>query len=262
MAVRYLFIDGGFLDSMIARTERDFKLPGPLLLNYRGFTGYNFERIFYYDAYPAPKEKQSKEEHAQLVAEKDRKFAMLNEIPFVHTREGITRNRTGKGSRLEQKGVDILLAIDAYRHAVQGNIEEAHILTTDLDFFPLLEALRDTRVATYLHCYMPETSPDLFHLADVVHPVNRLQMLERGGWHDVVSGLIESVLPESLNEPELIREGKLADLPVQLLRDRTDKGNSVFGRAKAFDWGHMYRGASADIVVEYFELQCRAPAIF
>ncbi len=63
-------------------------------------------------------------------------------------RTGTSRYRKKRG--LEQKGVDILLAIEAYQNAVQGNMDIVEILTSDLDFYPVFDALVQTRVKAHL----------------------------------------------------------------------------------------------------------------
>ena len=73
---------------------------------------------------------------------------------------------------MEQKAVDILLALDVYRHAIQGNMETAIIVTCDLDFAPVLEALLETRVRTRLWFDPKKTSNLLRDAADVAEPFN------------------------------------------------------------------------------------------
>ena len=161
--MKYLFIDGGFLDAMLDKTRSYFGLSELADYRYESIAG-RYSRTFYYDAYPQKKGNQSEEDYRQRVAAKERRFRSINLTPGVHTREGITRNRTAGGSRLEQKGVDILLAIDVFKHAMNGNMSEAHIMTTDIDFFPLFEALRDTPVSTHLHCFPADTSEELMFI--------------------------------------------------------------------------------------------------
>src|SRR5207248_2437745 len=126
---------------------------------------------------PSRKDNDTDETFNTKFAAKLKLFDRVNRTPFMHTREGITRSRSTR-RMLEQKGVDILLAIDVFKHASLRNMSEAHIMTTDLDFFPLFEALRDTPVSVHLHCYPAETSSELMALADVVVPVNPFKILQ------------------------------------------------------------------------------------
>jgi uncharacterized LabA/DUF88 family protein len=51
-----------------------------------------------------------------------------------------------KSRGIEQKAVDILLALDVYRHPVNGNMDTAVIVTSDADFEPVLDSIQETRV--------------------------------------------------------------------------------------------------------------------
>jgi len=176
--VKYLFIDGGFLDVMVEKTQRHFGLSEVPQIRFEQLCG-RYDRTFYYGAYPVQKKGQSDADFELLIKATNQKFRMINLTPNVHTREGITKNR--RDGRREQKGVDILLAIDVLKNALNGTLSEAHIMTTDSDFFPLLEALRDTRAKSFLHCFPDETSEDLMHLADRVVPVNPFYIMRWAG---------------------------------------------------------------------------------
>jgi uncharacterized LabA/DUF88 family protein len=167
---KYLFVDGGFIDAMIPKAEAFFAV-GLLgySIDYRTLS-HGFQRTFYYDALPTKKFGESDQQFNAKLDAKLKLFEQINRTPFMHTREGITRSRSPK-KMLQQKGVDILLAIDVFKHASLKNISEAHVMTKDLDFFPLFEALRDTPVSVHLHCYPDETSDELMSLADVVVPI-------------------------------------------------------------------------------------------
>jgi hypothetical protein len=151
----------------------------------------------------------------------------------------VTRNRTGKVARLEQKGVDVLLAIDVYKHSLGGNIEEAHIMVTDLDYFPLLEALRDTRVAVHLHCYPTDTTDDLMFLADKVHVVNPLRMLH---WCDDAYFQMhkpqQTPLLKDLSHLELVATGICNGTPLSLLKGEQDGAAAHFIEHASQLWWH------------------------
>src|SRR5215216_8120158 len=66
---------------------------------------------------------------------------------------------------------------DVFKHASLNNMSEAHVMTKDLDFFPLFEALRDTPVSVHLHCQTNQTSEELMSLADVVIPITPFTIL-------------------------------------------------------------------------------------
>ncbi|WP_375304621.1 NYN domain-containing protein [Bradyrhizobium sp. A11] len=249
---KYLFVDGGFVESMAPKAERFF---GISLTNYevdyRRVAG-GFARTFYYDALPTLKIDEDPLVYAAKLRAKEQLFARVNRTPFMHTREGITRNRSSRRV-LQQKGVDILLAIDVFKHASVRNMDEAHIMTCDLDFFPLFEALRDTPVSVHLHCYTEETSLELMALADVVLPVNPFTVLQ---WmhHPSRDQLVEwNVSENDLGPHDLIKEGTYEGLPFHVFRTNIPGDRPFFGRAMAHNPGNFMRSSRWEFVVADFE---------
>ena len=251
---RYVFIDGGFLDSLVERTARYFELEGDLRpLAYGAIAG-PYQRTFYYDAFPAKKENEDEAAYALKLRAKEQKFERINRTPFMHTREGITRNRTGGGTRLEQKGVDILLAIDVYKHASIRTIDEAHIMSTDLDFFPLFEALRDTPVSTHLHCYPPETSKDLMFLADQVYPVNFFTILQWSGRADSIDTYVRrNVRVDHVDLSTVVKEGELEGHDFKVYSARVHENEVFYGRARSRNWDVVAEARKCEHLVPYFE---------
>ena len=96
-------------------------------------------------------------------------FNRLSISPNLHVRSGISRYRKRRG--LEQKGVDILLAVEALQHATLGNIDTACFMLSDLDFYPVFDALVQTRVKSTLYYDPHRTSKDLIYAADVAEAV-------------------------------------------------------------------------------------------
>jgi uncharacterized LabA/DUF88 family protein len=175
--IRYLFVDGGFVESIVRDAAKFYDLPLTMEDVDFEILAHGFQRTFYYDALPVPKPDQDVDAYNLILSRKQQLFSRVNATPYMHTREGITRNRLTNKMR-QQKGVDILLAIDVFKHASLQNMSEAHVMTKDLDFFPLFEALRDTPVSVHLHCACDETSEELMSLADVVRPVTPFTVLE------------------------------------------------------------------------------------
>jgi hypothetical protein len=68
--------------------------------------------------------------------------------------------------------VDIQLALDVYQHAIQDNIETALIFASDLDFYPLFEALTQTKTTTILRYDVDKTSRELIQAADRAFPLS------------------------------------------------------------------------------------------
>ena len=86
-------------------------------------------RAYYYDA-------PLGDDHA----DHERQRVVLDRIEATtgfHVRPGTARRR--KGSRVEQKEVDVLLAVDMLSHAYRGNMHVALLISNDLDFRPAIE---------------------------------------------------------------------------------------------------------------------------
>jgi hypothetical protein len=128
------------------------------------------DRTFYYDALSAKKPTETKTEWQSRRDKKDELFNMLSMGPNIHVRSGISRYRKTRG--LEQKGVDILLATEALQHATLGNIDDAWFMVSDLDFYPVFDALVQTRVKSHLYYDPHKTSKELIYAADVSVALN------------------------------------------------------------------------------------------
>ncbi len=168
---KYLFIDGAFFEGICqrigARIEPEFqlfeRLDSQKLLS-------SYSRAFYYNSLPDRSMSLSSEEHDERVKNKQSLFNRLNMIPKLRVHTGESRYRKKRG--VEQKGIDVLLAIEVYQHAIQGNMDIATIITSDLDFYPLFEALVQTRVRTELFYDPDGVNIDLVHAADTAYAIN------------------------------------------------------------------------------------------
>ena len=134
--------------------------------------GVGYERIFFFDAYPSKRKDENKHEFDIRYAEKTQFFNKLNMIDNFHVRTGLTRREAGRGNR--QKGVDILLAIEALRHAYSQNMDIASFMFSDLDFFPILESLTETRVKTEVFYDPRHSTIDLVGTADARKAISAL----------------------------------------------------------------------------------------
>jgi uncharacterized LabA/DUF88 family protein len=247
---KYLFVDGGFVDAMVAKTARKFGIT-PGQLDYRQMTG-GFQRTFYYDALPTKKPSETEEIYQAKLQAKLKLFEDVNRTPFMHTREGITRNRLARLT-LEQKGVDILLAIDVFKHASLATIQEAHIMTTDLDFFPLFEALRDTPVSVHLHCCREETSSELMALADVVQAVTHFDILHWLRSPDRETFVKWNQDAALLTGAQLIKNGTCEGQPF-LIFERPDLQEIKYlGQAMCYNPQNLMQSGDWEFIVSDFE---------
>jgi uncharacterized LabA/DUF88 family protein len=177
---RYTFIDGEALLQFMADAAQRISPDEEFSVNYKNMrSAFGGQRAFFYDAHPARRSSEDEEEFRRRRSDKDSLLKVLSRLDGMHIRTGMSRYRRKRG--LEQKGVDIQLAIEAYQHAVRGNIEEAVLITNDLDFYPLLDALTQTRVRTILRYVPGKTSELLIEAADFAAP---LLLFEFAQWCD------------------------------------------------------------------------------
>lgn len=258
----YLFIDGGFLESMISKSAKFFEIDLSSMQFYYGDICRDYPRTFYYDALPSQKDGETDELFKAKLDAKLKLFQRINRMPNMHTREGITRNRSTR-RMLEQKGVDILLAIDVFKHASSNNLSRAHVMTTDLDFFPLFEALRDTPVSVHLHCYVPETSEELMSLADVVIPITPFTILRWLRHPDAEKFIERNLSAADYGTRMNIKEGSVDNLPFYIFEvPHPSLANRYFGQSMAINPGQLTSAARWEYVVADFEANFKKRIFF
>src|SRR5260221_8920026 len=137
MADTYLFIDGEYLrqihrDAMQAFFGVDGELDLSKPKDQAGAI-----RAFFYDSLDdAPRQGESEEACRARVAPLEEFFTEARALSGVHVRLG-----TVTGKRRRQKEVDILLAVDMFTDGFNGSMRTAVLLSGDLDFRPIIEAL-------------------------------------------------------------------------------------------------------------------------
>jgi hypothetical protein len=90
-------------------------------------------------------------------------------ISGFHVYEGTIK---GEGGRVRQKKVDTMIAIDMLTHSFRGNMDKVTLLTGDLDFKPLIDALIQQGMYVTLWYYPLEASEELIYAADARHVLN------------------------------------------------------------------------------------------
>lgn len=174
----YLFIDGGAFEATVSTflnkhfQDRDIWE----LLNFR-HVAYPYDRVFYYDAYPIQKKGMTDAEFEKLRQRKQGIFDVINRTPKCHVHTGETRHRKKTETGQEQKGVDVMLAIQVMQNAYMGNMDVAAILTNDLDFYPIFDALVQTRVSAQL-LHGPMANKDLIESADIASLITYQKLSE------------------------------------------------------------------------------------
>ena len=176
---KYLFVDGASFEETIKQMTRSTLLGEDVidLVDFRLMAG-NYERLFYYDSFPAQKQNQTETEYEASIARKQRIFNKINASPRCHVRRAFSKY-SSRFRRQEQKGVDVLMAIDVLQHTYQSNMDWAAIITSDLDFLPLFDAILQTRVTSELIYEKGVSTTELIESADLSRP---LRFYDLGQW--------------------------------------------------------------------------------
>lgn len=170
--IKYLFIDGGYLDIVLEKMGKTFFDIEKLPISYEKLSS-DYTKTFYYHSLPSKKKNQSKDDYDNEFDKKKAFFNSLKMINGYHVYEGISRYR--KGQQM-QKGVDTMIAIDILRHSFRKNMHKATLLAGDLDFKPLLDALVLEGMFVKLMYEKNSTSDDLIFSADALERISIKQL--------------------------------------------------------------------------------------
>ncbi|MBY4593104.1 MULTISPECIES: NYN domain-containing protein [Rhizobium] len=174
MVTRYLFLDGGCLRARLNDISHRYCEGPPFKINWWSLSA-GYEKIFYYDALPARKPSQSDEDFEVERQEVEQLHAKLATFDRFRVNEGDTRYRKGRG--LEQKKVDVMIAVDMMIHTIRRNMTAASLLAGDADFTPLLNALSNEGMfVTLIH--PPKASKELLAAADARRPITVKQVYD------------------------------------------------------------------------------------
>jgi uncharacterized LabA/DUF88 family protein len=121
--------------------------------------------VFYYDALPSKHEKETPDEYDVRLQSRIQFHDQLGSLDRFHVYEGDTR-RSPKLRKQEQKKVDVMIAVDMLTHAFRRNMQECTLLTGDLDFKPLIDALVSDGMNVTLWYPPKKTSRELIAAAD------------------------------------------------------------------------------------------------
>ena len=166
--IKYLFIDGGCLREVLKSVSSDWFDGDPLELDYETFCR-SFDKVFYYDALPARNREESSNDYDARVRPQIEHHDHLRGLRGYHVYEGVVHRRRRV---LQQKKVDIKLAVDMLTHAFRGNMHQATLFASDLDFKPFLDALVETGMFVELWYPKGRTNNELIYAADFKRPIN------------------------------------------------------------------------------------------
>jgi len=202
----FLFIDAGCLQALLRYASEAYFGGVQVEIDYQRLRR-GARKVFFYDALPVKKEKQDQAEFDAVFDEKLRYLDTIGRSDGYHVVSGDAISRKSKNDRerggLEQKKVDILLAVDMLRFAHQGVLKDAVLMTSDLDFAPLIDALVAMGVDVTLLYQEGRTNGELIRAADKAIP---MQLAEIHGWM-VGDQQASFRLPGmSLNSPGLLHQ--------------------------------------------------------
>jgi uncharacterized LabA/DUF88 family protein len=146
-----IFIDGGYLDHVLAASGFSGRIDLSRLSAHLAGSS-ELLRTCYYHCLPYQSDVPTSEEAARF-ARMQRFLDALERLPryLVRTGQLVRRGSYQDGSPvLEQKQVDILLALDVALLAVKRQVTEMVLVTGDSDFLPALRIARDEGVLVRL----------------------------------------------------------------------------------------------------------------
>ena len=163
---RYGFVDGGYLRSKFYESllpvfgevpDVDFKTLRDQIAA---------DRMFFYDC-----------ENDEAEASTEYQVWTRNQLQLVRGADAYrlrlgTLTRSGKKKPASQKEVDVLLSVELLSNAFMRNMQEAVLVTGDLDFRPAIEEI--VRHGTRVHLFYDESgaSKDLLDVVDFRRPMS------------------------------------------------------------------------------------------
>ncbi|MDZ7968935.1 MAG: NYN domain-containing protein [Nostoc sp. DedSLP03] len=198
--IRYLFIDGGCLDSLLEALSNGLFGGTKLEIDYSRLAE-GFNKVFYYDCLPAKKQGEDETIYQKRVQPKLELFNHLRSVDRFHVYEGTARYRDKRRGQ-EQKQVDIMIAVDMLTHSFRRNMHEATLLTGDLDFKPLIDAL--VQDGMYVSLWYPKGRTN-YELVDSADSRQAITIHNVQGWftYTFQAQVKTPVLDRPLSSPNL-----------------------------------------------------------
>jgi hypothetical protein len=135
--VTYTFIDGNYVRERLNKAMLGvFGVPGNLAPE--EIPPSTSFRSYFYDCLDDLKREDESQEEFQARVESQRTFlSRRHKRPGLHLQLGTLKG----GKKRSQKEVDVLLAVDMMTHASNKNMSHAVLISGDLDFRPVVEAV-------------------------------------------------------------------------------------------------------------------------
>jgi uncharacterized LabA/DUF88 family protein len=164
--VKYLFIDGNYIRQAHAGMMKKVFGVESNHLNVMSLIGEARSfRTYYYDSFDEVRNPtESEEAFAGRVSAQEKELSPIGDLSGVHLQLGSV---TGFGKKKRrQKEVDVLLAVDMLTHAHNDNMTHAILVTGDLDFRPVVEAVVWQGVFVQIWYEQSTASKELLRAAD------------------------------------------------------------------------------------------------
>ena len=168
-----VFIDGGYFGKLLKYQFIDTKgLPKKIDYYKLGnilASKSNSELLwtYYYDSPPYMSKEPTKEEKTRQ--EKFDKFIYnLKLLDKFEVRLGRLRKYNNLQGQpiFEQKGVDVLLAIDSLKLSLKSKISKAIFVTGDSDFVPVIQAIKDEGIEVFLFYHNSSVHRQILQVCD------------------------------------------------------------------------------------------------
>jgi uncharacterized LabA/DUF88 family protein len=254
----YAFIDGHAFELTIGKILADFGCNEDDI-NWQALTR-NAARIYYFDALPTRKAKESLVDSMNKLTAKKAKFSKLRRVDNMHVREGLTRPREGAPNGLSQKGVDIALATEVMIHAFRDNMDCARIFANDLDFFPLLDAMTSTKVRTEVFYNAQNTPAEIIEAADKAEEINHYfvypSLPDKVRQEFQISGRNESI-----DDYDFIKAGANEHGKVVLLQGGNFNQFALTGKISVTD-GYECLSKSKQLLIDHFQICSKSKVVW
>lgn len=199
-STEYIFIDGASLNAHLRTIAEIFFDRIEFEISLDNLPS-SYTKIFYYDAVPVRQQDEGEREYEERTGNQREALRRISLTDCVHVYEGDARRRRKRG--LEQKMVDVMLAVDMLMHCFKGNTNKFTLLSGDQDFKPVVDALVQEGAFVTLWYPPGETNAELVAAADIRRPISL---------RDLAGFLTESsrlrfILPTVVNQPPEIDPG-------------------------------------------------------
>jgi uncharacterized LabA/DUF88 family protein len=253
MEINYLFIDGACLRETLSDYSERFFNYDKIEFDYQKLSR-EFSKVFYYDSLPLKKENETDSDYYKRVQPNIDFFTKLSLLDGFHVYEGTTRKRR---RRIEQKKVDIMIAVDMLNHSFRKNMSKATLLTADLDFKPLIDALVDNGMFISLWYPINKTNEELIQSADASRKLDLTTIYE----YSTIDFQKSHLIPKGKNKvgKDLFNVSKIEELENKVgIKGELYKANDrpiyyllfpAYFDSKAYT--HLEFG-NVDILKEYF----------